>query len=71
VSARSSPETWTSLVTCPEGHDFWQWFFDRATLSLRLREGGPIPLYCPACSLHRDATVDDRNVLDRALHNAR
>lgn len=57
-------------MSCPEGHEALQVFFDRATLSRRLREAASIPLFCPVCGRHRDATTDERAMLDRALRSA-
>ena len=59
--------SWISIVTCPKGHAGLQAFFDRKTLSRRVREGAPIPLYCRVCNRHRDATFADRATLYRAL----
>lgn len=66
----STNRSWTSIVTCPKGHAALQAFFDRSTLSRRVREGAPIPLYCRICSRHWDATFADRATLYRALARA-
>jgi len=60
-------EPWSSLLICPSGHRGLQTFFDRSTLLLRLRERWSIPLFCARCSRHRDATGQDRLMLEQAL----
>jgi hypothetical protein len=66
-ASTGTTDTWTSLVTCPEGHEVFQVFFDRLTLSRRISERASIALYCKACGRHRDATAQDRTLLERAL----
>ncbi len=59
----------TLTVECHAG-DLQELDFDRSTLSRRVREGAPIPLYCRICSRHWDATFADRATLYRALAHA-
>lgn len=67
LASTSKTEAWKSFVTCPEGHKTAKIFFDRPTLARRVREGGPIPLFCRVCSRHRDATAQERARLERAM----
>jgi hypothetical protein len=67
MRAMTRAERWTTVMSCPEGHEFVQIFFDRATLSRRLLDASSIPLFCPVCRRHRDATSEERGGLERTL----